>query len=460
MKNGKKLIILPLFLLASSSLAGCTDPAAGKTKVIFWHTMGQTLRTLMDKTLLPMFYKENPGIYVEHTQQGGYDDLNDKLTSAIPAGTTPTMAFCYPDHVADYNTSKACIDLTTYINDPELTFTEEDGLVDDINPIYWQEGKEYLDDGIYSVPFAKSTEMIFYNKAVFQKEKWTVPTSWEEMETFMKAAKAKYPDAIPLGYDSDANLFITMCEQYGIPYTSLNKADGHGEALFNNAAAKNMMTKLKGWVDDGLMTTQGLQNGSYTSTLFIEGKLLMTIGSTGGTSYNYDKNLEAEIADMPSPIADVSKRFDFFTGTSVTPEHDVNNHIIMQGPSICFFKKGTDEQKIAAWKLYKFLVRTMCTASYSTKSGYSPVRKSTFESETFIDYLNSKQTGADSLIQKTVKRYEFLQERYFVSPAFPGSSTARKEVDGILANICTGTKTLDKAFADAWAKTDFAIPKN
>ena len=53
--------------------------------------------------------------------------------------------------------------------------------------------------------------------------------------------------------------------------------------------------------------------------------------------------------------------------------------------------------------------------------------------------------------------YGDLTERYYVSPAFPGSSTARTQVGGILANVFMGTKEINKAFADAYATTNFAI---
>ena len=114
MKCKKLLALLPLALL-TSSLIGCDS---GKTKVVFWHTMGSGLQEVLDR-MIKAFRKENPDIVIQHAAQGDYDDLYDKISSAIPAGKTPTMAYCYPDHVADYNTSKACIDLTTYINDEE-----------------------------------------------------------------------------------------------------------------------------------------------------------------------------------------------------------------------------------------------------------------------------------------------------------------------------------------------------
>ena len=459
MKHKGLKLFLPLALIVTA-LAGCKPD--NRTKVVFWHTMGKDLQAVLND-IIKAFMAENPDIKIEHSQNGDYDDLYDKITSAIPAGTTPTMAYCYPDHVADYNTSKACIDLTTYINDPELGFSEADGLESDFIKAYWEEGQQYLDEGIYSVPHAKSTELMFYNKKVFDKKGWTVPTTWEELEEFCEMVmedpdyKGK-EDFSVFGYDSDANCFITLSEQYGIPYTSLNKQESKGQIDFNNKAAKNMVTKLQGWYDKHYMITQGTNGGGYTSTLFIDGNLLMSIGSSGGTQHNWTENFEIGIAELPIPSADPEKRFDFFKDTGVTPLEGANNdHIIMQGPSICFFKKGTDEQKIAAWKFYKFMEKTMNTAQFAIKSGYSPVRQSSFDSEAMIDYLNKPQSGKPGLIQRAVAKYELLIDRYYVSPAFPGSSTARQAVDGILPNVFQGTKTLDKAFADAYTTANFAL---
>ncbi len=454
-KTAKRAMLLTLLSpLALTGLIGCKRND-GKIHVTFWHTMGKNLQGVLGR-ILEGFYKENPDIVVDHAQQGNYDDLEDKLSAAIPAGTTPTIAFCYPDHVAEYMQSNAVLNLDNYINDPELGFTDEDGLVSDFIDIYWQEGQEYATEGTFSLPWAKSTEMMFYNKDVFEDaakhrsgKAYAVPTTWEDLEDLMAEMKVDYPDVIPLGYDSDANLFITLCEQYGIPYTHIDQATGMGKADFNNAAAKAMVNKLLEWYGKGYITTQGLSNGAYTSTQFTEGTLLMTVGSTGGTTYNYTSNFTVGAANMLKPSTENPFNFGGTLGNT--------DRIIMQGPSICFFRKGTQEQKEAAWKFYKYATRTINSCAYSTASGYSPVRKSSYTCDEMVSYLASKQADSDALVQNTIANYAEITTRYYVSPAFHGSSTARKQVDGIFSNVAMGTKTLDQAFADAIAKTNFAI---
>jgi len=455
-KSTKKLLGLTAFAAISlSMLAGCTNNTSEKTKITFWHTMGANLQAVLDR-IISDFNEIYPDITIEHSSQGGYDDLEGKINDAIPAGTTPTIAYCYPDHVAEYLESNAVISVSDFVNDPELGFSADDGLVDDFITAYWQEGQEYKTEGIYSVPFAKSTEVMFYNKTIFDDaahhasgQVYQVPTTWESMETLMAQMKVDYPTIIPLGYDDDANFFITLCEQYGIPYTSLNTETGKGSADFNNDAAKAMVSKMVDWYNAGYLLTQGVNGNAYTSTAFTDGTLAMTIGSTGGTSYNYTANFPVGTAQVPQP--DATSPFSF--GGSL----EKTDHIIMQGPSVCFFRKGTQAQKEAAWKFYKFAVKALNSATFSVASGYSPVRESSFTCSAMTDYLNSPQTGSAALIQTTVNLYQNLTSRYYVSPAFHGSSTCRNQVNGIFANVALGTKTLNDAFAYAYAKSVFAI---
>ena len=37
-------------------------------------------------------------------------------------------------------------------------------------------------DKFYSLPFNKSTEVLYYNKTFFEENNLTVPTTWDEME--------------------------------------------------------------------------------------------------------------------------------------------------------------------------------------------------------------------------------------------------------------------------------------
>jgi|LAHS01.1.fsa_nt_gb multiple sugar transport system substrate-binding protein len=413
------------------------DPKQLTADISFWDTAGKANGDALN-SLLTEFKKVYPNITVTIAPQGGYGDIQTKINTALSSGTTPTMAYCYPDHVANYLAANGVMNIDNFVNDPVLGFSESEGShknasgatvsgKEDFVPAYWNEGTAYQTKGTYSVPFCKSTEALYYNQTLFDQYGYTVPTTWDEMWTLCAKIKQDQPNKIALGYDADANLFISMCEQMGIPYTS---ATGD-HFLFNNAQAKAMMQTFIDKYNDGVFVTKGtLPNGEYTSTKFLEQTTLMIVSSTAGTSYASTDTFKVGVAAVPH-VTDKSLK------------------VIQQGPSICFFQRGTMAQKYAAWLFYKFCTQATNSAYLATSStGYDPVRTSSYETSFYKDWLDENST---SLYGRTAKVTDELRDNYFYSPVFVGSSKARDAVGTILGAVVQSGKTLDAAFSDALA---------
>jgi multiple sugar transport system substrate-binding protein len=100
---------------------------------------------------------------------------------------------------------------------------------------------------MYTLPLSKSTEVLYYDATFFAANGLTVPTTWDEMEATCAALKALDPNCIPLGYDSESNWFITMCEQLNSDYTTAKGDDPEDHFLFNNeATARSLRDSLSG----------------------------------------------------------------------------------------------------------------------------------------------------------------------------------------------------------------------
>ncbi len=421
---------------ASNDSNDSSSQSDGKTHITFWHTMGKQNQDLL-KSMITNFQKENPDIEVTETAvTGNYDDLQSLILNNVATGKLPTMAFCYPDNVAEYLDRNCVVDMSSYVNDSEIGFKESDGKstssdgtvrtgVSDYVKAFWDEGIEYEKSGVYSVPFAKSTEALFYNKTIFDQHGWSAPSTWDEMWELCRQIREAYPEkedgdykVYPLGYDSDSNLFITMCQQLGLDYTTNDLTSHSSHFIFNNSGVKTMLNELKGYYDEGLFKTKGTTaNSTYTSTKFTAGQIMMSIGSTGGTSYQATTN--------------------FDVGVAVPPSEDINNPaVISQGPSICFFNRSTEAEKRAAWKFYRHISNATNSVIYGLSTGYQPVRYSSYETEAYKSFIEDAEEG--NLFASVASLSSTLFDSYFTSPVFVGSAKARTEVGSALSSVLLG----------------------
>ncbi|MBR2484977.1 MAG: extracellular solute-binding protein [Clostridia bacterium] len=435
--------------------AGGYDGSAVTLK--FYHTMGENLRTVLEAHIVE-FNKLYPNITIEHEQVGSYDDVRDQISTEITVGNQPNIAYCYPDHVAMYNVAGAVVQLDNLIASTE-TVTRADGTTEtlgltaeqkaDFIQGYYNEGKLHGDDMMYTMPLNKSTEVLYYNKTFFDEHNLKLPTTWAELETLCATIKSIDPDCIPLGYDSEANWFITMCEQYGSPYTS---AEEGNHFLFNNDTNKGFIKMFRDWHKKGYLTTQKIYGG-YTSGLFVatgdNTRSYMSIGSSAGATHQ-----------RPKKEGDA---YPFEVGITTIPQVDASNpKVISQGPSLCIFGKSNPQEVIASWLFVKYLTTTVAfQAEFSMASGYVPVLKSVGQNPAYAAFL-AKADGGDQIAALSAKICLEQEKAYYTSPAFNGSSKARDQVGALLIRCLTeATDNVDalinQAFADAIEECEYSI---
>lgn len=452
-------------------------------ELTFYTTMGKSLRDVFDP-YVEEFQKLYPNITIKTESQGGYDDVKSQINTELMTGDTlANFAYCYPDHVASYNLPKAVVTLDNLI-DSTLTVTRQDGTTemlgftqeqkDDFIKGYYEEGMQFGDGLMYSLPFSKSTEVLYYNKTFFDANNISVPTHWwctnecpegcdKSMEKVCAKIKSIKPTDIPLGYDSEANWFITMCEQLGSDYTS---ATGD-HFLFDNKTNRDFVKRFRGWYQQGWVVTQELY-GAYTSGLFTgagkeekkdeDGNVIedeykntlgyMCIGSSAGASHQIPADDAFEVGIAPIPQVDPA-----------------NPKVISQGPSLCVFKKDDPQEVLATWLFIKYLLTNVeFLAEFSLQSGYVAPLKSVAENEAYKSFLD-KANGYKFLTSLSAKVCVEQENAYYTSPAFNGSSVARSEVNALLAKCLSGklgeSQTeedfIKKAFEEAVEECEYSL---
>ena len=392
--------------------------------ITFYHQIGAQLRETLDQAIAD-FNKIYPNITVEHESLGDYNGIRDQIKTEISIGRQPNLAYCFPDHVALYNLAGAVQTLDVFIEDPNVGFSDEQ--LADFIPGYYNEGKTFGDGKMYTLPVSKSTEVLYYNKTFFEEHGLTVPTTWDEMEAVCAQIKAIDPTCIPLGYDSESNWFITMCEQYGSPYTS---ATGEN-FLFDNETNRNFVKRFRTWYQNRWVTTEEL-SGGYTSALFTGDssssseswrgtRCYMCIAYTAGATYQQPKL--------------VNGNFEFEVGiTSIPQVNPANPKVISRGTSLCIFKKSNPQEMVATWLFAKFLTTDVnFQANLSMINGYVPVIRSVKDNPVYAEWLSGASTA--NITAYAVKVALEQENAYFALPAFNGSSVARDQV-GLLIQHC------------------------
>ena len=384
--------------------------------------------------------------------QGNYDMLREEIIKGIPANNYPDIAAQYPDGVADFITAGVALDMEPYMYDEDYGWTDDE--FDDFYSAYLDEGSHYSISGTLSLPIAKSTEAMYYDADKIEglvlpgvnngnaiNEAYLNNLTWEELFDVFCPALLRYRETLGtedakkafldtetesawalVGYDSDDNLFITLAEQYGYGYTSLNELSGSGVIEFENQGMKDLMKKFYDAKQNKYFTTKGVV-GKNVNYLTNADQMLFAIGSTGGVSYQFDKANPKHVKAVRIPHAGS-------TGG--------NNHIIQQGPSLAFLDHNDENRAIGSWLFYKELTQTKSMVAWSTITGYSPIRESVAYDDDYIKFMDETRFAEKTLdhLKALNAQYVFdVSDDLFFSPVFKGSSEARKQVGGLTTEI-------------------------
>ena len=427
--------------------------------VVIWTTYNDTYQTILNNAI-EEFNALEPHVHITNTkQQGSYDDLKTMCVNGFAVDNYPDIVSAYPDSVADFINNFKGLDVDPYMNDPEVGWTEDD--FDDIPEAIIEAGQNYAMPGTYSLPCSKSTEAMYYNQDALigldlsgiddtinngqpLNDSYIQSLTWEELFEKLVPALDEYDNAQPadnklidrttfedwawVGYDSDDNLFITLAEQYGYGYTSINPVTGKGNIEFNNDGMKNLMKKFAGYNKQHYFTTKGVikTNVNYRST---KDAMLFSIGSTGGVKYQFDSGNAHNVGVAPIPYAAGRPR-----------------KVISQGPDFAFLDHGNELRAKATWMFYKFFTNTKYNSAWALATGYSPIRYSVMETKDYLDYADVTKQDPKTLDRLYALNAQYAgnaAEYFFTSPVFKGSSEARNQVGTIYAACVTAGDNLN-----------------
>lgn len=485
----KKFVIVLIMLFGLFALVGCGGNKVDKDFVDLTEEVKNSTEEVKIKfrvpsgvisaalpNLLADFAVAYPNIKVElDAVSGGYKEVRKVTILDIQSQKAPTIVLGYPDHFAEYYSADSMINMQGYMDG--VNGYKAADLADFVQS-YLDEGKGFdmeKPDDMYSLPFNKSTEVLIYNKTMFDAMKLldatiVVPKTWEELKTVTTKINAlvqskqlddvitigereKKPSELyadgsfyPFAYDSSANAFITMTRQRGGGYTERISND-KGYIVFNSPANVEGLKYYQTENAARRFAVAETFNDIYASNAFMALKVFMTVGSSAGVGHNIPEGGKFEIAVAEAPYI------------AANPD---NKYIIQQGTNVAILAQSTNKQRAAAWLLVKFLLQPENTAKFAMATGgYLPVRLSAYEADAYAEYLDNPPVGKEGFSMAANVALNYLNNGYkfFVDPAFVGSSGVRDEVASLFTAIIVNKKDVDERLLKAYQTLGKAYQK-
>ncbi len=396
---------------ADGPLAG-VDPR-GQT-VVWWHNHDEDARLeFLDKYTAEFNATNECGITVEHLEQGGYNDIRDKVNASIAAGELPaSMVVGYQNDQAFYQLNDALVDLNDYIDDPTWGLTADE--LADFFPAYLAQSMHAAyDNQQLGFPPNRSMEGLIYNKTWLQDLGFdgSPPETPEELrEMACAAAEANGDGTGGFIIDTGASTIAAWTFAFG---GSILSEDGAGY-VYNGPATVDSLTFLKELYDDGCayLYTEG-----YPQPPFAARQALFTTSSSSGIPYYL-----GAVNDMAEETGSEADEFGFgaMPHTTADPVQNIYGGDVM-------ITETTPEEQLAAWLWIKYYTQPEVQADWVRASNYFPTRATT--ADYLGDYMSENPIWASAV--------ELLQ--YGIGePQLISYQTVRDEADKAFNQILEG----------------------
>lgn len=374
-------------------------------EITFWHAMNGDLEKTLQK-LTDKFMEENKNITVTLQNQSSYPELQQKITATTASPKDlPTLTQAYPHWMINAMQDDLLVDLKPYIENETIGDKNYEDILEGFRTASEIDGK------IYGMPFNKSTEVIWYNKTLFEELGLKVPTTFEEFAEVAKTITEK-KGIVGAGFDSLNNFYTTYLKNKGVDFNKDTDVTGKESV----EAANYYLEGIK----EGYFRIAGTD--MYLSGPFANETLGMYVGSNAGESF-----VKQGVGDK------------FEVGVAAYPAETA----MQQGTDLYVFNNASAEQKTAAFEYLKFLSATENQITWGIETGYIPATKSAIESD---EYKNSGSSVASILKEATSKNL-------FINEVAAGVDSAYNESKVVMEDILSDVKSDVKSKLEAYKNT-------
>jgi len=402
---GGNVSVTPGVVAAEKALAGAAGAGSPVDQVTiskpveiqFWHTQtgvnGEKINALIKD-----FQAKTPNVTVNAQYVGSYDQLFQKLQTAVAGSQTPDVAVAYENQVSDYNQANVIVPLEDYVKSQKYGLPKDDW-ADILQTYRYDNFYAGYGNKLLSFPFTKSVLMMYYNADKLKEAVVAVPQTWDE---FQKAAKAVTKgDTKGYAIGVDTSLFVDMVYSRGGQVLS----EDQKKWLFNNQQGVDSLALFQNMLKDGSAYQISKQYADQTD--FGAGRAAFTLSSSSGLGF-YQKE-----------VSDNGK----FNWSVALPPHGTGQEpsTVAYGANVSMFK-STPEKQLASWLFIKYFTSKEVNPDWSTATGYLPIRTSGLTDErvkakvaSVPSYQAALQAQQYGRFEPQVRQYQAI--RNFISDA-------------------------------------------
>ena len=398
MKNKFYLFLMAAALLLCTSCSGTMKKEETPITVTLWHVYGgQTDSPLND--LIDRFNQtvgKEKGINVQVTSVSNTNTIHELVLAAANeepgASELPDLFISYPKTVMALPDDSILVDYKDYFSEEEISA---------FIPAFVEEGM--INDRLVVLPVAKSTEIMFINKTIFDRFSHDTGVVIEDLDTWeglLKAAEiyAEWTDAQTPDIAGDArSMFV---HDYYFNYFQVG-AESLGEDFFSGDELTFGPAFQTAWEPLAQAALRGgvWLKGGYATESIRTGDSIVSVASSASILYysdvvTYPDNTSEDITIISRPC----------------PVFEDGEKLVMQrGAGFCAVR-STPEREQAAVTFLKWLTEPENNVEFVTKAGYMPVTHAAFKEELpkAVEKLESdKYISLYKAYMDTQANYEF-----------------------------------------------------
>lgn len=352
---------------------GGKDEGDGKT-ITFWSNHPGTSKDL-ENELINRFQAKYPDLKVNLVDAGkNYEEVSQKFNAALSGGEVPDVVVLSDVWWFNYALNGTIEPLDSHFGTAGVQL---DDYVDSLAADYTFNGKHY------ALPYARSTQVFYYNKDVWAKAGLPerTPESWAEFDEWgPKIQSVVGGDKWAHGW-GDAKNYLAWTFQ-GPTWTFGGRYSDEWKLMFNDAKT----------IAAGNYLRDSINAKKYAS---IRPTVAVDIG-TGIVASGI-----ASTGDLKSIKSSAAGKFEL--GTGFLP-HPNGPGATTGGAGLAIPARISDKRKENALKFIEFITNAENTAYFSQGTGYMPVRKSVMQDPSEQKFLAENPNSKTAIDQLALTR--------------------------------------------------------